>query len=311
MPNRWIVACALVSTLAAAVPCVAQDGGADYVLRARVSKGDTCVTEYQSRVETTVKGSRGRPVRQITTERQRWTQRILDIDELRATFGRILRHPNEDADVLTDVTGVARTYSLASETVTTGTRRRTRKTPLQGSTFAVKRVHGDVIATSSPRALLGTDRHLAQMMLPVEGAAMLPGQKVRVGDAWPIDKVLINSVLDEYGASAGNTAARLIAVQTIAGVRCARIRLHSVVRLHAWEDCFVRADLLGEMVFAIDLGKLMSLRLAGPVDLNYVTDAQGTKVHSHVPNAARMSFALTNTWVKVDGRALKPGASTH
>jgi hypothetical protein len=207
-----------------------------------------------------------------------------------------------------DATGVRRSYTLAGslETEPSG-EKKVNVSPLQGKTVTIRRKGSQVDVTAAEGELDDKTRKDLRFALDNHGRRFFPDRDVTPGDEWTVDPKVAARLFD--GAEQAVLRGSFVEVVEHQGLRCARVRVNIDVSIREeGAPGPIRMNLEGDLYHALDLNRVLSLDVSGPVLMEGKIEEDGVVVELRGRGTTRMR--VTQKWLKVGGKAV-PGAAAE
>lgn len=251
--------------------------------------GDHSITESDLRMDitfqTTINGQKGPVVHMSHQRREKYAETVLATNRR----GR--------------PTAVRRTYEIAreSETQQGGPSKQTVRS-LQGKTVTLRRTGGKVSVVVEKGRISAADRKDLEDALSEDMEEFFPSRALAPGETWTLHSKQLARALG--GAGKGTVQGRFLDVVTQEGLRCARIQLTVDVTAKGPDTPFtLKMRLKGKGYHALDIQRLLSLSLSGPVTAQGQEQAQGTTIH--MTGQGTMQMTMKADWRKVGGKPVR------
>ena len=224
-------------------------------------------------------------IKTASSEQEKYTQDVLGVD------GR--GRP----------TGIRRAYSVSRKSDTEpGADPKVRVTSLQGKTVAVRRTGGKVTVTTSGGKLAPEDHKSMLSVLDHPEQEFFPERDLGPGDEWQVDPKIARTIF-KGGDSTAQIRCKWEETVEYAGHRCARISIQMDIQgMPADSPGPLTMKLAGSLYHALDLGRMISIDFAGPIEMTGEKTENG--VVYKFKGDGTMRIRESRRWLRVDGKTL-------
>jgi hypothetical protein len=193
---------------------------------------------------------------------------------------------------------IARSYSRLP-----GGADRVATSSLQGKTITLRRIGEKIAVTPNRGRLNPRDRTRLVRELADPRDPVIPDREVAIGESWTVDPEGVGRYFP--GASHADMRVTLREVKPLAGRLCAL--LHLTVGLESkFGGLPMKAQLEGDLTYALDLRRSLSLTLRGPVTVDWEKEAAGRRIHVKGEGTALVEQRYE--WRKLAGAPVPPAA---
>jgi hypothetical protein len=197
--------------------------------------------------------------------------------------------------------GLRRTYSLNREYDKDGPGAEKKKvSSLEGKLVEIRRANGKVTIVCPKGKIAEADRKELAEHMSHPDPKFFPDREVGPGDEWAVDAKSAASFFE--GAESANILCRFEGVEEHAGHKCARLRVTmSMDGQPEGMPVPMTMKLAGDMFYALDLQRPLSLELNGTVSIK--SDGLGGVPGSNTLQASGpMKMSMKTRWIKVAGK---------
>lgn len=202
------------------------------------------------------------------------------------------------------VTQVRRVYSVSrkQEKNGPGATLKTTVSSYQGKTVTIKRISGKTLVTVSKGKLTPAEqKDLKERFDQDTDFNMFPDHEVGPGDEWSVDEAVIKR---KFSADHASLQARFVDVAPFEGHQCARIAITMQMEGKAGPNPLTW-EMQGEFFFALDLQRILSGKVSGPVNTKGSVESRGITVD--IEGLGTGGFNYSQQWLKVAGKPVPAG----
>ena len=259
-----------------------------YRLRDVVAQGDRAAVESNFdmglTIRTTAGGQEGPEFTFSNKETEQYTEEILGVKDGEPTAAR-------------------RVYTVAGELETDSSgEKKVTVSSLQGKTVTIRRKGDGVDVAAAEGALDEKAMKELKTALDHNGRYFFPDREVAPGDEWSVDEKTATRIFD--GAEKVTLTGKLLELTEYQGHKAARVGIVMEAVLKQEDGPGpILMTLKGDLYHALELDRMLSLDLSGPVVMKGEVEQDGVKVQLDGQGTARMR--ITQKWEKVAGKPVK------